>query len=139
MWIDNRAKEGLRLTQAVDEPVVANHGTGHHIVVAGKVFCDAMDYQIDPVGEWLHVHRCCQSGIDGGDDLVALGNLSQTGQIHAAHKGIGGRFGEDQLGVGSNGGFERVVIATGNHGMFNPIAGQKALAKVQGSMVTFTR
>ena len=49
LGVDDAAQNAVHLAQRGRQATVADNSTGHHIVVAGQVFGDAVDHQIDAV------------------------------------------------------------------------------------------
>jgi len=99
--------------------------------MAGKVFCRAVDHQIDAVIERPLVERRGKSGIDDGDDLVLIPDLLEFDHVKHIEVRIGRRFRKNKTRILLDGGIQNIIVAERHDRAFDAEPFEVGSAKFQ--------
>ena len=104
--------------------------------MTGKIFCCAVDHQIDAVIERPLVKRGGKRGIDDGDDLVLVADLFEFDHVKHVQIRIGRRFRKNKPRVLFDGSIHHIIISERHDGAFNAESFQIRPAEFQCFPVT---
>ena len=101
----------------------------------GQVLGGAVDDQVDAQFQRPLVERGGEGAVDQCPHPSAPPDLGQHRQIEAAQKGIGGRLGDDEAGVGVDAGLDGGQIAGRHRGAVDAKAMQHTVGEGAGAVV----
>ncbi len=118
--VEHPAQHPQLLAEQSNQLLVPGHHPGQQIVVAAKILGSRVQNQVNPKLQRPQIERRRKRRIHQRLHIVALRNLGHPPQVQHAQIRVRGRFGDDEPGRRTNGGFQGHVVTHRHDGAIHP-------------------